>query len=422
MSVAHRIAEKLTNYPAVKKVIKDVYAISGNIFSDRRTDLEGIVQVSSDRCAHNFGYYDKCPWSADQRYMIYVAPRNATGTYVSSEQVPIVLCDLHTGAEKIIAHTNVWNSQQGCMLQWLGPDFQSRILFNDFRDGAYCSVIHCIEDGTQTVLKMPVYSVSADGKTAVTLDFSRLNSFGPGYGYSNLPDKTREERAPECPCMWRLNLEKNEVMPLPITYRSLMELEPQPGMELGFHKINHIMLNPSGNRFMFIHRWLINGVKHHRLITCNTDGSDVYVLLDDGMVSHNNWKDDDTIISYCYSKTDGNAYHILHDRSKQIETVGLGILNVDGHPSYSPDGKYIITDTYPDFKRKQTLYLIRVEDGAIKRLGSIYANIAYRNDVRCDLHPRWSRDSSMVCIDGAKDKLRQIYTIPVNKKFSEEKE
>lgn len=217
-------------------------------------------------------------------------------------------------------------------------------------------------------------------------------------------------------------MEKNEVMPLPITYRSLMELEPQPGMELGSHKINHIMLNPSGKRFMFIHRWLINGVKHHRLITCNTDGSDVYVLLDDGMVSHNNWKDDDTIISYCYSKTDGNAYHILHDRSKQIETVGLGILNVDGHPSYSPDGKYIITDTYPDFKRKQTLYLIRVEDGAIKRLGSIYANIAYRNDVRCDLHPRWSRDSSMVCIDGAKDKLRQIYTIPVNKKFSEEKE
>jgi len=415
MGIAHRIAEKLTKYPVVKRTIKDVYAITGNILSDKRTDIEGITQVSSGQCAHNFGYYDKCPWSADQQYMIYTAPKNATSAYVSCEPTPIVLCDLRSGQEKIIAHTNVWNSQQGCMLQWLGPDFQSHILFNDFRNGTYCSVIHCVASGEQTVLKMPVYSVSSDGKTAITLDFSRLNSFGPGYGYNNLPDLTKEQFAPESACMWRLDLVKNEVFPLPITYRSLMEIQPQQGMEMGFHKINHIMLNPSASRFMFIHRWLVNGVKYHRLLTCNIDGSDLYVLLDDGMVSHNNWKDDETIISYSYAKADGNAYHILRDRTKQIDTIGSGILNVDGHPSYSPDGKYIITDTYPDFKRKQALYLIRVEDGAVKRLGSIYANIAYRNDVRCDLHPRWSHDSSMVCIDGACGKHRQVFTIKVDR-------
>ena len=414
MGFAHSVAKKLTNYPVVKQVIKDAYAFVGNVLSDKQTDLTGLKQVSSEDCAHNFGYYDKCPWSADQRYMIYVSHADAHRAYVSKEPTPIVLCDLTSGEERIIAHTNVWNSQQGCMLQWLGPDYQSRILYNDFRDGSYCSVIHHIDDSTETVLKMPVYSVSADGKTAVTLDFSRLNTFGPGYGYCNLPDETKDMMMPDSACMWRLDLEKNEVSPLPLTYYSLAQFEPIPGMQEGFHKINHIMLNPSADRFMFIQRWIVNGVKHHRLLTCNTDGSDLYVLLDHGMVSHNNWQNDKVIVSFCHSNEHGDAYHILHDKSQQREAVCSDVLKVDGHPSFSPDGAYMITDCYPDFKRKQALFLVRVADWKVKKLGNIYANPRYLNDTRCDLHPRWNRDSTAVCIDGACGKYRQVFTVEIH--------
>lgn len=420
MGVAHKVAKKLTNFPALKKVVKDIYALVGNLLSDKKTKLPGLVQISSDDTAHNFGYYDKCPWSADQRYMIYLAPGKATKNYVSTECTDIVLYDCRNQEERIIAHTNVWNSQQGSMLQWLGPDFQSKIIYNDFRDGKFCSVIHSIEDGTEQTLRLPVYSVSNDGKKAITLDFSRLNTFAPGYGYGNLPDDSQYITAPDSPCLWLLDLENNTVKELPFTYKSLSEWNPHDGMKEGFHKVNHIMLNPSARRFMFIHRWIVNGVKHHRLITCNIDGSEPYILLDDGMVSHNNWKDDETIISYCFTKENGDAYHILYDQTHRRKVIGQGVLNVDGHPSFSPNRKFIITDTYPDFKRKQSLYLIRVTDWEIKSLGYIYSNVSYRNDVRCDLHPRWSRDGRMVCIDGAKDKLRQVYVLPVDMNFDEE--
>lgn len=417
MSITRSLAKKLTKYPKIKRGLKDLYAYTGNFLSDKKTNMPGIKQISTNESEHNFGYYDKSPWSQDQRYMIYLAPGDAARNYVSQEATPIILYDCFSGKERILTKTRVWNSQQGCMLQWLGPDFSSKILFNDFRDGNYCSIIYTISDRTETVLKAPVYTVSHDGKVAITLDFSRLNTFRPGYGYSNRSDLTSGEKIPDTPCMWKLNLEKNLVEALPFTYKTLAEFQPKSGMELAYHKVNHIMLNPSATRFMFIHRWILSGVTHHRLLTCNIDGSDLYLLLDDGMVSHNNWKDDETILSYCFTAENGDAYHILHDKTQYRKTVGKDILTMDGHPSYSPDGKYIITDTYPDWKCKQALYLIRVTDGKIKKLGTIYSNIKYKNENRCDLHPRWNYNSQEICFDGAGGTKRQVYALKIDEKF-----
>lgn len=419
MGTVHSFAKKLARFPRLKRMAKNTYFSVGNLLSDKKTDLPGLVQISSDKEEHNFGYYDKCPWSRDQRYMIYVASPDAWKNYVSEKAVPIVLFDCTTGKEIILTKTHVWNSQQGCMLQWLGPDFSTKILYNDFRNGKYCSVIYNLEDKSEKVLDMPVYTVSQDGKTAVSLDFSRLNTFRPGYGYSNLPDLTANEKFPDMPCMWKIDLDANRAAPLPITYKSLAEWNNQPSMYSGYHKINHIMLNPSATRFMFIHRWIVNGVTYHRLLTCDTQGEGLYLLMDDGMVSHNNWRDDTSIISYCHDRSSGDAYHILYDMTGRREVIGKNILTVDGHPSYSPDGQYIITDTYPDFKRKQNLYLIRVCDGKIKKLGSIYSNIKYCNEMRCDLHPRWNYNSEEICFDGAAKSKRQVYTLKVDKTFDD---
>ncbi len=413
MGFARTIAKKLTSFPKLKAALKDAYAYAGNALSDRKTDLPGLRQISSDAADHNFGYYDKSPWSKDGRYMVYLQPSDASRKYVTAEAVPIILYEVASGTERILAKTRVWNSQQGAMLQWLGPDYSSRVLYNDFREGKYCSVILSVKDATEQVVAMPVYAVASDGCTAASLDFSRLNTYGKGYGYCNLPDNTINRKLPDGPCIWTVDLAHNQVRALPFTYSDLAQVGHQESMELGYHKINHIMINPSGTRMMFIHRWIVAGVKHHRLMTCNMDGSDLYVLLDHGMVSHSAWKDDETILSFCNSREYGDAYHILHDRTQRREAVCTDVLRFDGHPSFSPDGKYVITDSYPDFKRKQSLYLIRASDWQVKKLGEIYASVRYINDTRCDLHPRWNYDGSQVCIDGACGKYRQVFTVQV---------
>ncbi len=382
----------------------------GDLFSDKKTQPRTIHCVSSDNKEHLFGYYDKSPWDVSGTKMIYMQVNDADKYTASSEPANIILKNLTTNVEKVIAQTHSWNVQQGCMLQWIGPDFEDKIIFNDFQNGDYCSVIYNIVTGERRVMPMPVYSVSSDGRTALALDFARLNTLRPGYGYCNLVDFSAKHACPDDTCIWRMDIDKGDVKPL-FTYRSLFNFQTRPDMKGAFHKVNHIMINPTGNRFMFLHRWILDGVKYDRLITADMDGSNPYILLDDDMVSHCNWRNDNTIIAWAHTHESGNHYYILKDKTTEKEVFASDELVVDGHPSYSPDGRYIITDTYPSFKRKQSLFLIKADSLTIAKIAEVYANPKYKNENRCDLHPRWKRDSSEICFDGAQGKYRQVYSL-----------
>lgn len=411
MNAAYRLAEKLKKYPAVKRHVKNAYQNIGSILSNGKTTPDTIKCISSKESEHLFGYYDKSPWCADETRMIYLRVQSAARKAVSDTPCDILLKNMETGEEIVVAQSHAWNVQQGCMLQWLGPDFNTRILYNDFRNDSLCSVIYDIVSGTERVISRPVYSVSQDGRYALSLDFLRLNTFRPGYGYCNIPDPSANCQRPEGPSIWKVDLETNKVTPI-LEYQTLFTLDPRDTMDRAYHKINHIMIAPSGKRFMFLHRWILDGVKYDRLLTCDMDGRNLYNLLDEDMVSHSNWKDDNTILTFAHTYQSGNHYYLLNDQTDQRQII-MGSLTVDGHPSFSPDGHYIITDTYPDFKRKQRLYLYNMQTEVLSCQAEIFASIAYKNETRCDLHPRWSPNGSAICFDGAQEKLRQVYVLPL---------
>lgn len=298
------------------------------------------------------------------------------------------------------------------MLQWLGPDFENNILYNDYRDGKHCSVILNVNTLDERVIRRPIYSVSEDGKKALTLDFSRLNTLRPGYGYCNEIDKTKDIYCPDSTCIWFVDIEKNDVHPI-LKYTDLCEYETKDSMVNSLHKVNHIMINPSGNRFMFLHRWINNGVKYDRLLTCNLQGKEIRKLLDDDMVSHCNWRNKKEIIAFANTYEHGDKYYLLQDKSDIELKLIKNMPTNDGHPSFSPDGQYIITDSYPSFKRKQSLFLYDIKNEDCKKIAEIYSSRGYINENRCDLHPRWKRDSSEICFDGAQGVYRQVYTMAI---------
>lgn len=400
-------------FPQVRRVLKRTYQLASVATDFGRVKVEGDFKRISpvNEYEYFYGYYDKSPWDKNDRYVLAVRVKDATEAPAPLTPGHVVLIDtFNDNHEIIIGETNTWNSQQGCMAQWVGPDFATKVIYNDFRSGKFVSVLFNIEDmEEERVYSMPVYDVSRDGKFAMSLDFSRLHRLRPGYGYSNLPDLTEGNNVPNETALWKLDLLNGEVEDL-MTYSDFTTFEPRDVMRGAEHKINHIMINPTGRRMMILHRWYLNGEKFTRLVTVNTNGKNLYNLNENNFTSHSYWKNDKDILTFARKEKEGKGYFMLHDGTQDYKFLWPE-LNTDGHMSYSPDGKRIVTDTYPNRKRMASLFVN--SDSTVTEVGRVYAPFKYDNDVRCDLHPRWNRMGNQICIDSVHEGKRAMYVLSV---------
>lgn len=425
MGIEAKINYQLNKYPRIKRFVKRVYQRAMYTISPKIKSEGTIIRVSPDDQNHEyfFGYYDKSPWDATDRYMLCLKANDTWSDVSPKEEAEIILIDTQNNNKvTCLARTHSWNVQQSCMLQWLGPDFKDRIIFNDCRNGEYCSVILKLDfNGDEVTVKeekvipAPVYSVSADGSFALTLDFSRLYNLRPGYGYFNVPEKTKGVALPDSTAIWKVDLVTGEVSDV-LKYTDFASFEPRSEMkeEGSVHKVNHIMLSPNGKRFMVLYRWFCRQRKYTRLITCNIDGSDMYVLSDDDMVSHCCWKNNSAILAFENKKNGGPGYYLMEDKTQKFIHCWPQFSN-DGHPSYSPDGGHIVTDSYPNRARVASINLMdgnerKKENTTIAR---VFAPFKYDNDTRCDLHPRWNRAGNKICFDSVFEGHRGLYTVEV---------
>ncbi len=406
-----KINSVLQSFPGVKRGIKRIYQMGMYAISPKLKS-EGPIQrlTPVDEYEYFFGYYDKCPWDASGRYVLCNRVRNAWKKADNDCEAQLVLIDTHEGnALRVIATTHCWNVQQGCMLQWLD---EAHVIYNDFRDDSFCSVVLDAFSGEERVLPMPVYSVAADGSFALTLDFARLHRLRPGYGYCNLPEMTAAEKCPESTCIWRMDISTGAVKPL-FRYTDLAALAHRPEMDGAEHKVNHLMISPDGARFMVLHRWLVGGKKYTRLVTGDCRGGGLYCLLDDDFVSHCCWKDNQHILTFAQKKGQGRGYFLLTDGETECSHLWPSLVG-DGHPTYGPDGR-VVTDSYPDRRRVANVYILKESDPEPTVAARVFAPFRYDNDVRCDLHPRWSRDGGKVCFDSVYEGKRGLYTVDVKR-------
>lgn len=422
MSIEQKINYQLNKVPSVKKVIKRFYQKAMYMISPKIKSEGNITRMSPDDDTHEyfFGYYDKSPWDITDRYMLCMRANDTWSDVSPKEKADILLIDTSKPEEskervKKIAETHSWNVQQSCMLQWLGPAFSSRIIFNDYCDGKYVSVIKDMLTGEDRIIPAPVYTVSTDGKIALTLDFSRLYNLRPGYGYYNVPEKTRGMSLPDATAIWKINLESGEIIDL-LTYRDFAAFQPRSEMQEteSVHKVNHLMISPNGKRCMVLYRWFVGQRKYTRLVTFDVaDGKNMYVLSDDDMVSHCCWKDDETILAFENKKNSGPGYYLMKDKTQEYIHCWPQLCN-DGHPSYRYDKSLIVTDTYPDRARMAEIKIMDGKDEKkvdSKVIARVFVPFKYDNDTRCDLHPRWNHAGDKISFDSVFEGHRGLYIV-----------
>ncbi|MFO7776503.1 MAG: hypothetical protein R6W89_11970 [Candidatus Hydrogenedentota bacterium] len=364
---------------------------------------------------HNFfGYYGMVPWDPSEQYLVHLRSTFSDRLVEADDRAEIVLQNLETDESEVIAETAAWNFQQGSLVHWLDELPGRKLIYNDRNEGDLISVIHDVETGERRTLDRPVAAVSNDGRHAASISYSRLRITRPGYGYAGVEAAADDHPHPEDDGLYIMDLETGE-SELIVSLREAFDAEPVPeGAEENLLWFNHVLFSRDDDRIFFMAR--IHDTDDRRQtagFTVHPDGSDLRCVLPyDWGASHYDWLDGERMVVTSRYQAETPWLHVFFtDGEDDHRPIAPDEIRRDGHCHFSPDGEWMLTDTYPDADRMQHLYIVRMEDEEVVRLGSFYQPEEFTGAWRCDLHPRWSRDGTRICIDSTHDGSRQVYVL-----------
>ncbi len=370
---------------------------------------------------HWFGYYDKIQFDPTVRYVLGMEVAFEHRSPTADDVIKIGMVDLKDNDRWIeLGQSTAWCWQQGCMLQWL-PGSKTKVLWNDRAGDRYVCHILDVKSGRRRTIPHPIYSVSPDGKSAVTPDFRRIQDVRPGYGYPGLPDPHADDPAPRDSGIFHIDLETGKSR-LIISLADIARLGVIPDEQIGIkHYFNHLLFSPDGSRFIALHRWRYpNGQRLTRLITARPDGSDIRVVIPNGYASHFIWRDRRHILAQSrrWLGNDNWGNFLFEDKEGggTVNQIGHGVLDPSGHLSYLAGNDWILNDTYPQGKtRMQTPHLYHVNTSRRIDLGNFHLPTIYTGEWRVDTHPRFSTDGRYVCIDAPyQNEGRQLHLIDIS--------
>jgi hypothetical protein len=379
-----------------------------------------IRQITRGPGFHWFGYYDKLQFSPDNRFVLGNKVGFEHRSPTAEDEIEVGMVDLHESDRWIpLGTTKAWCWQQGCMLQWI-PGSESKVIWNDRQKDRFVSHILDVKTGDKRTLPTPIYALSPNGREAVSCDFARVAECRPGYGYAGIPDRFRDDMAPDGSGITHVDLETGEAK-LIISHRQIATMgEVIANRPDSKHHAYHLLCSPDGNRFVLFHRWTQPQGPHlTRLITAAMDGSDPRIVIPNGYASHFIWRDPTHILvqSKGWLGTDGWGNFLFADKeSSVVEEIGKGVLDSGGHLTYLRNNEWILNDTYPKGpQRFQTPHLYQIAKNRRIDLGNFTSPAEYKGEWRVDTHPRLSRDERTVCIDSPHTgEGRQLFGIDIS--------
>jgi hypothetical protein len=396
--------------------------------------------------AYFFGYHDLCPWN-EQDNTLALLRTDPTLERVPNGQDIAEICLWQPELDTLepIAETQAWNWQQGARLQWL-PNAHSSIIYNIIENKAIKSVILDLSTQTRKILPFSIATISPSGQIALSSHFGRLGKYWPAYGYAGVESPGINELAPAEDGLWQIDLFTGEVS-LRFSLKEMIEHEMLTQLPNTAHFIAHPSFSPHGSHFAFMHRFITpDGALYSRLFVSDTNGSSRHLLAEE-KVSHFDWYDENTILVWTRFSSKQltsirrshllvnplvmpiirqlrqlaphlkqslfkEGYYLIDiNEPKNRQIVGMGLLEQDGHPMFSADRQWILTDTYPDKDHNQTLILFNRITAQRIDIGRFHAKAINNSDVKCDLHPRWNRANTRLCIDSTHNGIRQCLII-----------
>lgn len=409
-----------------------------------------LTQIFStpDDSSRWFGYYNYDVLNENQSLLLCNYIEEDGHAPQQGQEISIGYYTLKDKQWHPIGKSDSWNWQQGAMAQWLPGN---RVIFNFSEDNVIKSKIIDITTGEERVLNHPIYGITPNGDTSITIEMER-SYWCRAYHYQSVANKEMDVNILKGDGIFSMDIATgNRKLIIPI--EDIIAIDSRPDFQNMKHWVEHVMINPEGTRFCFLHRFSpafdVN-LYQTRLFVADIDGSNLQLIpdWDKTDLSHFGWNGDEFAIytvennrvassykslgqnsastkktikqrifkllaatarhlpkSLRKSLKGGKSYYSYYKQDAQGKyyrafTIGGGVLNIDGHPSFTNDHRYMITDTYPDTSGFQHLMLHDLEAGKTIELGKFNAYY-HKTPASCDLHPKLSKNNNYIAVDSA---------------------
>ena len=364
---------------------------------------------------HFYGYFNMSPWNRSMTHHLALETTFHDRRPAATDSAVVGLVAMESGEFTPYARTAAFNFQQGSMLRWIDVGQGEEFTYNDWDDGTLVArATEPIARRTRT-LGGAIEAISPTAPLAISLNYARIARCRPVVGYATADTERAEEPYPADDGLFALDLRTGERRLL-LSIAEVIRALPADETRVGPAYFHHIFFNPNGSRLVFFCRIVRPEGWYTSLWSLKPDGSDLACLIDyRATISHLDWWDDRRLV-VSTDLLDGRMQFVTFTvGADDFRPFGGGQLPRDGHLCFAPDRRWAVYDIQPrGAVRLNELYLFHPESGKRFALGQFYAAPEYTGDIRCDLHPRWSPDGTLVSFDSVHTGSRQIHIADVS--------
>lgn len=359
-----------------------------------------------------FGYHDRTPFSADNRYLLaHVFRGKPSIDAPRSQELEFGVFDLEldptdSRSFRSLGKTSTWSWQQSSMACWHPSSPSKHILYNRMGKQGPETVVCDAENGKDlSRWPVPFYAVSPNGKSILSLDFGRLALHREGYGFPILLDgqtRSEMERLPSHLTLLDLDSEDTQV---------ILDLDACAAAvgsrDARDHYFNHAGFSGEGRFVSVFHVHESSSGRRIRMWFVDLESGKQSTLDPDRLVSHYCWISPSRILVTNRDETLTWRYSTYDVHSQHWEDLECS-LNRDGHPMSHPSSGHIVTDAVPDRRRDQQVFVAASDLQDLRQVTAFHAPWSFTGPLRCDLHPRFSPDGSMISVDRVSSGRRAI--------------
>lgn len=382
-------------------------------------------KIADKRAIHRF--FDTSPISPSGRYIAITRFGAEDRSVRPGDVSEIVLFDLQTNTERVVAQTQGFELQLGAQAQWGGSDDQLFFADVDTTTWKPRTILLNPRTGKRRILNGPLFMASPDGKQICGHDMTTARFAQVGYGVV-VPDANAPRVAgpSETNGVYVTDVATGHsrlVATSAQIYAVLSSAVKIERPEEHEFYVFQVKWNPQGTRLMASYQWapLGSGERRRAVITMLPDGSDIRVALrpeqwargghhicwmaDGEHISMNLNIDDEPGIELVSFRYDGSELKTIYDPGS-------------GHPSQHPKGlPLMVTDAYPDepMVRKPgivPLRFINLRTKTEQNVAEVYVS-TQGGEFRIDPHPAWDPTGRYVVFNGYVGSTRNVWMIDV---------